>query len=125
MPNTAKSTVAWNGVILHHVTEPNISPNGGDVGLLRGMSPTNEPHGFQTDLKPGYDIDFGVPVLQGSQEVRWDQLAESNTEGDFTVSTSGMTFIYSCMVAHCSEKIDAKRGMMWAVKLVAKNKRAL
>jgi hypothetical protein len=125
MPNTAKSVCAWNGVVLHHISEPNFSPNGGDVGLLRGMSPTNEPYGFTTDLRPGYDIDFSVPVLQGSQEVRWDQLADANTEGEFTVSKASITHVYKCMVAHCSEKTAANRSTMWAVKLIAKSKIAL
>jgi hypothetical protein len=125
MANAAKAVCAWNGIVLHNISAPTISPQGGDVVALKGMSPTNEPYGFETDIKPSYDISFSVPVLVGSQEVRWDQLADANTEGEFTISKASITHVYACMVAHCSEKTTEKRSTVWEVKLIAKTKRAL
>lgn len=122
MPNAAKSTCYWNGKVLHYISEPKITPEGGDPVLMRGMSPSNEPYGFQTDLKPGYTIGFTVPILEGSQEVRWDQLADVNTEGDFTITKAGFGHVYKCMVSKCEENVDAKRMSTWSVTLLAKTR---
>jgi hypothetical protein len=120
MPNTAATTIYWNGQILHRIGPPQVSQTAqGDAEPMFGMSPTSKAYGFRKGQKAAYSITFSVPVLQGTQEVDWSSLARRKTEGVLQIQTADHSDIYACCVVRCEAKTDDRRAVMWDVTLIA------
>jgi hypothetical protein len=86
MVNAAKMTYYWNGKILHRIGPPNFSKIAqGDVAILYGMSPTNDPIGFAEGQHSAFSVTFTTPVFRDIEpEVDWDLLARTHVEGVLT-----------------------------------------
>jgi len=119
MANTAQFTYYWNGKPLHRIGAPSISATGqGDVEVLFGMSPTNDPIGFRQGQHPSYSISFSQPVFSDEPEVNWRSAAWTHEEGNFTVAGGPVVESYKVKVARCEPKGDEKRGQTWDVTLL-------
>lgn len=128
MANQAKSKVFWDGQLLHWISNPQVSANNPqETEPIRGMSPTDEPVGWRKGQKADYTITFNVPIIDGSQEVDWDDLAEQDAHGKLQIEkgSSGIVHTYDCVVVSCEEATDEGRNATWNVTLRASSRRRI
>jgi hypothetical protein len=118
MPTTAQMTYYWCGKILHRISAPNISKIAqGDVEVLFGMSPTNDPIGYRQGQHPAHSISFTTPVFTTDPEVDWELEARIHFEGFFTEAGGVRPRSFHMKVESAEGSVDDKRNKTLSVVL--------
>jgi hypothetical protein len=111
MPTAAKMTYYWNGKILHRIGPPSFSKIAqGDVEVMYGMSPTDEPIGFRVGQHSAFSATFTTPVFTEEPEVDWEALARVHAEGNLTEAGGIRPRTFKMKVESAEGSPDDKRN---------------
>jgi hypothetical protein len=121
MSNAAPTRWKYEGKILHYPSDIKAAKlGGGDQEEIRGITPSRRALGWRKGQYASYKITFKVDVVNGSQEVRWDNLSATKTEFTMQSDKSDITHVYSgCVVDSCEETTGARNETIWDVSISA------